>query len=463
MKRFKHPLLLLLLALTFLTSYSWRVLGATPTQLALPVVVNQTTLASQTVRALLNQLPDDLTLITSWQEGSDTYYVLKERADLPPPPLPTNCDVTAAPDEIPWDEVPSGGTVCIPEGTYTTDPNTHNHLNVRKDNVTIRGIGRVILFGGRSRELPYCGQSNYQDENIAEIGIDIRGRQNVTIENLIIHGYETGLYLRDTPRHITLRELKIYNNGIVRNNGNPNGHGVKLDGHHITFERVEIHDNGQDQIQSKSNANIGDVTIRDSWFYNSRRHPTRTDESFNYCTHTDGLQIYSGDRVSGVLIERSWFGPGLTQAVVLGDNKGGGIDTTVSDVTLRHVTAVGMAGIGIYAKHPGNERLTLDHVTVECGDRYTGVCLLINNRDTVTISNSIIVGSNIDIPNATLQTQNNCQYRIPTGEQNYQPVGDTINPQFRNIPNDPMSFNGWDLTPQDGRCVGSALTTIPRN
>src|SRR5262249_32256044 len=106
----------------------------------------------------------------------------------------------------------------------------------------------------------------------------------------------------------------------------PDNPGVKFSGTNNTFERAIIHDNGQDAFQS--GGGVANFAVRQSWLFNGRQHLNGPiGEASNYCRHADAIQIWGGGIQSGLLLEGSGIGPGLTYGVILGDlgsSQGGG-------------------------------------------------------------------------------------------------------------------------------------------
>jgi len=77
------------------------------------------------------------------------------------------------------------------------------------------------------------------------------------------------------------------------------------------------------------------------WAFNQRPHSVIQGESWNYCTHSDGLQYCSEPSASGLTVENSIFGPGFGQLFILGMD---GRDSTMHDFTLRNTLLVGYPG-----------------------------------------------------------------------------------------------------------------------
>jgi hypothetical protein len=256
-------------------------------------------------------------------------------------------------NQIQWASLRPGDTVLLDGGltsmTYTTT------LTVGKSGTASAPItlkvasepghtGQVIIFGGRSTPLPACGQTSYtyQTSGVRATGIEIGANAWLVIDGgtwrgLTITGHNgRGIRLDGAAHDITVRNVEISDNGTAVLSGGtwrPDQEGVTLAGTNITFERVIVHDNGQDAFQDWDRG-VNNFTLRQSWLYNQRPHPTQAGLSSNYCTHTDGIQIWGGGTQAGVLVEDSILGPGHSNSLILGDP---GTGAVVNQVTVRHV------------------------------------------------------------------------------------------------------------------------------
>lgn len=382
-------------------------------------------------------------------------------------------------DQINWAVIHAGQTIYLDGGSsemvYTTPLHIQQRGSQQKP-ITIALAdepgrdGKAVIFGGRSTPLPYCGQLNYtyQTDNVRSTGLILESSVWVVLNGrkwggITIHGHNgRGVRFYGDTANITLRYLEIYDNGAASQNDagewRPNMPGVGLAGRNITFERMLIHDNGQDAIQSMSgDNNISNFVIRESWLYNGRQHPT-VNESFNHCRHSDGLQIYDGGVISGVTIEESIVGPGFTQSIILGQTDNGvGSQATVNDVVLRHSLFVKGKGLNImsYSGIKSNGWV-IDHVTSHCLNDYTGVCLWLEGSNH-TITNSIFVGSRLVLPDGLDNYSGNCQWETSDFE-----LGQTVNPLFTNVNNtDPFSLDNYALLP-NSPCLGkgSSITSV---
>ncbi|QWZ09551.1 hypothetical protein KRR39_07305 [Nocardioides panacis] len=196
--------------------------------------------------------------------------------------------------------------------------------------------GTVVLFGGRDVPLPYCHQSSYTAPAGRSRLVDLNGQSYVTLDGvarsgIMAYGAQNGVaFGSDSANHITLRNLEIFDNGVpttISNGYNSDGENITLRGHHLTFDRLLVHDGGQDDFQDQTHANgtLHDLTFQNSWIYFARENPQYPGYSFNEpqstgCTHADGIQIYSGGQQSAITVDHMLFGPGGNQGFYPGDS-----------------------------------------------------------------------------------------------------------------------------------------------
>ncbi len=214
--------------------------------------------------------------------------------------------------------------------------------------------GTAVFFGGRSTLLPYCSQTGYSATGTARAyGILIGDYHNntsyqyVTIDGVkrsgfMVYGNQIGVGIRhDNDSFITLRNLEIFDNGIFSGTSSKTDNpGVGFVGHDLTFERLLVHDNGQDGFQDQFSGNINNnshaamsnLAIYDSWIYNRRDNPVSAGYPFNEgpnqaCTHVDGVQIWGGGlHQQGFTVRGAVFGPLLAQGFYGGDFGSAGFD-----------------------------------------------------------------------------------------------------------------------------------------
>lgn len=369
-------------------------------------------------------------------------------------------------DQINWSVVQPGDIVYLDGGSSemvysstlqpTTSGTSDDPIRIQLSSEPGRN-GQAIISGGRSTPLPFCGQTDYDynEAGLNSYGAKFENAAHLIVDGtkwrgIVIHGMKNdGIRFYPTSDHVTLRYLELYDNGSVYQNEGAwysDGKGVRLEGSNHTIERTLIHDNGQDAIQSNG-AGVHNFIIRESWFYNSRIHPTVTEQSYNYCTHTDGLQIYDGGVVSGITIEDSILGPGFTNTLLLGDK-----NVDVNDVTIRNVLMLKGAENNISAHSSATTAVnnwTIENVTIYAPDTAYNA-IYYKGRD-LTIQNSIVVGSHINIPNTTPVTSNNCQWNT-TGVD----IGVDVNPLFQLAV--PDAFSDGMYAPQDSTCGNSGAS-----
>jgi len=382
-------------------------------------------------------------------------------------------------DQIDWAAVQPGDVILLDGGAqrmiYETSlvleksGSADRPIVIRRATDPARN-GRVILHGGRTTLLPYCGQALYQpEEELPLFGIDINKQAHIVIDGgkwggILVHGFgRSGIRLLPGAQDILVRNLELYNNGAARRGDDgwyPDQPGVQLAGADLTFEQMLIHDNGQDAFQSYwDSEGITNLVLRRSWLYNSRRHPT-VDESANYCTHTDGIQIFSGGVQGPLLIEQSIIGPGFTQGVILGQTPTAeGASAVVNNVTIRDVLFAKAADNNILA-YPGTEPegWVVDHVTLHC-PKTKGHCLHLAGTNH-QITNSIVHGAHIAVAE-TSALSNNCYWNT-TGDVAGDAAGDAANPHFIQVSDiDHFSLDNYAITsasPCAGR--GSYITSV---
>jgi hypothetical protein len=266
-------------------------------------------------------------------------------------------------DQIKWEEVSPGDTIVIGGGEY------HTGIVVKKSGtpgmpITITTNGEQVVLDGQRLAPPYCGQTNY----LPVPGIDAINleRQSFIVidgkdwSGIVIRNHSRGIRMQETTSNIIVRNVEIHDVGYSSGSDArtwPDGPGVRLGGSDILFDRVIIHDNGQDAFQA--GRGVWNFTLRNSWLYNSREHPTVKGESFNYCSHTDGIQIYDGGLQGPVTIEDSIFGPSFTQGIIIGSK------ATVNDVVIKNTLFVGSDNAGIIISDGGHSsNWTLQNVTI---------------------------------------------------------------------------------------------------
>ncbi len=266
-------------------------------------------------------------------------------------------------DQIQWEEVSPGDTILIGGGEY------HTQMDVEKSGtpgmpITITTNGKQVVLDGQRPALPYCEQTNYIPVT-SDDAIDLEDKSFIVIDGrdwsgIVIRNHSRGIKMQEGASNIIVRNVEIHDNGYAggsASNRMPDGPGIRLGGSDILFERVIVHDNGQDAFQA--GWGVWNFTLRNSWLYNSREHPTVRGKSFNYCSHTDGIQIYDGGLQGPVIIENSIIGPSFTQGVIIGSK------ATVDDVVIKNTLFVGSDNAGIIISDGGqSSNWTLQNVTI---------------------------------------------------------------------------------------------------
>jgi hypothetical protein len=326
--------------------------------------------------------------------------------------------------------------------------------------------GQVIFFGGRSEDLPYCGQEDYEDlpeGQMREYGIRTNDHDYIVIDGqrwrgIVIHGYRTsGLRIDPDSQNILAQYLEIYNNGEAEHDedeGWSSSHaGVRLGGQDVTLRRMLIHDNGQDAIQSLSGENkIHNFRLEQSWLYNERRHPT-VNESANFCTHTDGLQIFDGGDISGITFVESIIGPGFTQNVLLGQTPDDENWANVHDVLFQDVVFSKAADNNVVAYRDSDpSNWTLERVTIDCLETKSH-CLRIQNSNHA-VRDSIVINGLITFPDGLDSFSGNCMWNARGFE-----IGEDTDPMFANVSLDSVfSLDNYAVDPESD-CEGSRMAS----
>ena len=266
-------------------------------------------------------------------------------------------------DQIQWVEVNPGDIITIAGGEYHTQMEVENSGTPGLP-ITITTNGQQVVLDGQRPILPYCEETNYNSVE-GDDGIDLGSQSYIVIDGqdwsgIVIRNHLRGIKIRPQASNIIVRNVEIYDNGYARDMESsfaPDGPGVRLGGSDILFERVIIHDNGQDAFQA--GWGVWNFTLRNSWLYNSKEHPTVPGKPFNYCTHTDGIQIFDGGVQGPIFIEDSIIGPSFTQGVIIGSL------ATVDNVVIRNTLFVGNDNSGIIISDGGqSSNWTLQNVTI---------------------------------------------------------------------------------------------------
>lgn len=356
-------------------------------------------------------------------------------------------------------DVGSSGTASAPISIQVSSESAHN--------------GLVRIFGGRSTPLPYCGQKDYhyQTDQVGANGIVFGNASHVVIDGgrwdgLAVYGHNgDGVVFRGGESYDTLRNVEVYDNGTAQQDSagawSTDAAGVRPRGRHLTFDQVNVHDNGQDAFQS--NGPLNDIVIQHSWLHFARENPLQPSGSaFNTpCTHQDGLQIYGGGHQSGVTVQDSVLGPGLMEGLMLGDT-----GANISSVTVSNTLVINGAHNGLigYAGQTQNN-WTIDHVTVFMNNREDALSW-VGNLSRVTTS--IFYGGGFYLPYGVAVSAGNCTWHT-TGAGSDRIKGQVADPLFKTDviglgPRPSLTtqaradFALQDVTPCAG--AGSSITSV---
>jgi hypothetical protein len=266
-------------------------------------------------------------------------------------------------DQIQWKDVKPGDTIMLSGGEFHTsmDVGTSGAFG---SPITITTNGEKVILDGQRPAPPYCGESEYIPA-MGKDAIDLEGRSFIVLDGqewkgIVIRNYKRGIMMRERTSNIIVRNVEIYDNGWSSGSGAniwPDGPGVELGGSDILFERVIVHDNGQDAFQA--GWGVWNFTLRNSWLYNSREHPIVHGQPFNYCSHSDGIQIYDGGVQGPVVIEKSIIGPSFQQDIMI-NNK-----AAVNNVLIEDTLFVGRANGAIAIQNGGeSSNWMLQNVTI---------------------------------------------------------------------------------------------------
>lgn len=349
-------------------------------------------------------------------------------------------------DAINWSVIQPGDTILLDGGSgqmvYTTT------LTIGKSGtpdapITIRRAteagrnGRVVIFGGRSIPLPYCGQPTYtnQTAGVVLIGIEFGASAWVVVDGMSwdgisIYGHNTaGVDFSSSSDHDTLRNLEIYDNGHAyqQSDGtwqpNTRGDGVNLFGSNLTFEQMNIHDNGDDALEG---GDIHNITILHSWLHETREVPTQPGLPFDQCVHQDGIQVWGGGVESGVLIEDSVLGPGLKEGTIIGQTPGGANQgAIVNNVTIRNSLFLNKVINVMGYSYLKESNWTLDHDTII--SPANAIAIWVEGTGHV-VTNSIFYEGQIILPDGLAASSGNCQWN--TNHDTAALAGITADPEF---------------------------------
>jgi PKD domain len=353
--------------------------------------------------------------------------------------------------------------------------------------------GTAVFFGGRTTPLPYCTQSGYSaaySGTVVTSGIKIGNYQYILIDGskrsgFMSYGHDdssqsdaNGITFTDyRAGFITVRNMEIFDNGFVISNPvNSDSPGVRLMGHDLTFERLLVHDNGQDEFQggASSSLPISNITIRDSWLYNQRGNPAYTGFGFNAgpqqtgCTHADGIQIYpegSGGEQTGLTFQNDVIGPLLDQGIYPSDTTVAYDNTSITNVLFlnaiwNNINSDGQS-VGTLPRNWQISSVTAYVTPGPAGAIYgdDSQCNVeVNSGSSMTVTNSIFVNGCIHFSASPLSASGNIYWNTSSS-----PGGTVTNPLLVGpLPaNDNPLFAtlaAMDLTATCSTCAGKGST-----
>jgi hypothetical protein len=337
--------------------------------------------------------------------------------------------------------------------------------------------GTVVVFGGRTSSLPACTQPTYTSTtsgNVLTNGITVGAHSYITIEGtkrsgIVIYGAETGVDINSTSASfITLENLEIFDNGTFAkgtNGWSTDSPGIWMSGHDLTFSRLLIHDNGQDDIADESLGGVGqaNVKVTDSWLYFSRENPYQPGWGFNTgnnqpCTHPDGIQTWDGGTQTNFTVQNTIFGPYLGQGFYPADS---GTGARWNNVTLSNVLFLNVWYDSINADALTTRGWKIENITSykwgTAPDGTSGTHLDGIRGTGHSLTNSIIVNGSNDSSLTGVNGSGNIYYNTDSI-----PGGTGVDPLFvkvlsRGTPHW-SDFQVVDLTALCQICVGKGAT-----
>ena len=332
--------------------------------------------------------------------------------------------------------------------------------------------GTVVIDGGRDTPLPYCRQPSYSAVVGAPLGIDLNGHAGVVIDGMaragiVIRGAQSGVDMRGGGGG-TLRNMEIFDNGYTIKYSwgySTDGNGVYLSGERNVYDRLLVHDNGQDEFHSGSEPHSGifgysvsGSVFSDSWFGAERASPGYPGEPFNDlqnsghdpgCQHADGVQIFEPvSTMSGLTFSYDVFGPGVNLGLF---PSGGGNRETVNNVTVSDSLFLSPASTGIITVNPVHG-WTISHDTLIA----TRGAILIPGDGSNTMTDVIKFGGSVYVAGGSWSTSGNVWY----GGDPLPGTSAQLNPGFPAVPASVASLLTATFTPS-GTASGSPLHSLP--
>jgi hypothetical protein len=318
--------------------------------------------------------------------------------------------------------------------------------------------GTVVIDGGRETPLPYCGQKSYSAAMGASAGIDLNGHSGVEINGMarsgiVVRGARNGILMLGGG-HDILRNMEIFDNGFAISHSwgySSDGNGVLMGGADNIYDRLLIHDNGQDEFHSDAHGyNESGSTLSNSWLGAIRENPNYPSEPFNDlqasghdpgCTHADGMQIFApGVTMSGLTFNYDVFGPGVNQDLYPSDRHSG---TTFYDVTIDNSLFLPAASTDINNDNPV-QGWNFSHDTIFA----TRGALEIPGNGRNAMNDVIKYGGFVSGPGGSWTTSGNVWY----GGDPLPGTPAHLNPGFTSVPaatSSLVNLRAANLTPSD--------------
>ncbi len=175
---------------------------------------------------------------------------------------------------------------------------------------------------------------------------------------------------------------------------------------------------------------------RDYQFYPD--FPTNRRESFNWCTHSDGVQLYSSDDFNNLTIEKTIIGPNFMNGLILGDRGSSNETAWVNNLTLNDVviTRYMHNALGMNNKDgQSGANWNIDHVTFygHYNNLHKGSLQLdlVSNGPGHRVTNSYKLYGQSNFGTDEIEFANNCEYGMYKGTIN----GTEAEPRFRRLTN----------------------------
>jgi hypothetical protein len=286
----------------------------------------------------------------------------------------------------------------------------------------------------------------------------------MTRSGIVVRGARNGVIM-DGGGHDVLRNMEIFDNGfaIAHSWGySSDGNGILMGGEDNLYDRLLVHDNGQDEFHSDYvGYDESGSAVDNSWLGAIRANPRYPGEPFNDleasghdpgCTHADGVQIFApGITMSGLTFSYDVFGPGTNHGLYPSD---GGTGATFDDVTVSDSLFLDTDSINILSDNRVHG-WDLNHDTLFATQG--GIQIPSNGINTMT--DVIKYGGWVDVSGGPWVTSGNVWYLgdpLPGSSANF-------NPRFVSIPTGPFpsltSLRMADLAPST-TASGSPLHSV---